>query len=106
MNDRITAGAAALTASILIGTRMVHLAVWPPSERSKQQETRATAVLTDDSLADDLLGPWEPEQPDGIVMARDWRDCLRCGQATRGVVYGDGSFECGQCTNHPQGVAS
>lgn len=105
MNDRITAGAAALTASVLVGTGMVRLAVWWPSERSKPRGRRVSAVLTDDSLADELLGPWESEQRDGLAAATDWRDCLRCGQATVGVVYGDGSWTCGQCANHPTGVA-
>lgn len=104
MNDRITAGAAALTASVLVGTGMVRLAVWWPQERSKPRGRRVSAVLTDDSLADELLGPW-PERPYGALVATAWRSCPACGHTTAGAVHADGTWTCGKYVNHPTGVA-
>ncbi|MER6534366.1 hypothetical protein ABT215_11245 [Streptomyces sp900105755] len=101
MSDHIHALGAAVTVVLVSGTALVRWAVSPSTEGRQ----RVSAVLTDQTLADELLGPWQPDRPDGMPSARDWRDCLRCGQATAGLVYADGSFTCGQCTNHPTGVA-
>ena len=95
MNDRITAGAAALTGSLVLGTALVRWAVSPAPQRGRHRGLRVRAVLDDASL-DKLLGPW-PEKPYGAVARPGWGDCPVCDRTTAGVLTEDGGWRCGEC---------
>ena len=102
MIDRITAGAASLMGSLVVGTLAVRWAVSPTPERGRHQAPRVRQVLDEASL-DELLGPW-PQPAYGAVVVQAWRDCPTCAQTTAGVVQRNGWW-CGQCLT-PSGGAS
>ena len=103
MNDRITAGAAALTGSLVLGTALVGWAVSPAPARVRHRAPRVRAVLDDASL-EELLGPW-PEKPFGAAFEQAWQYCQTCGKDTSGVVNKDG-WLCGECVPAVSGGAS
>lgn len=99
MTHHIHAIGAVVTGVLVSGTALVRWAVKPPVDGQQ----RVSAVLTDESLADQLLGPW-PERPHGAVAATAWRQCRTCGHMSAGVVHTDGTWTCGEYGNHA-GVA-
>ena len=92
MNDRITAGAASITAVLSVATLAVRWAVTPPRVRGRHRAGSCTVL--DDASLDELLGEWEPVY--GAALAQAWHDCPHCGHATAGVRTRDG-WTCGEC---------
>lgn len=105
MNDRITAGAAALTAALAVGTGLVRWAVVPPRTPGRHRGGPQIVPL------DDLLGPPSDytsyrtltDVPASGPITPGFGECEPCGTVTAGSHNRDG-FLCGVCLT-PAGAA-
>lgn len=105
MNDRITAGAAALTVALTVGTGLVRWAVTPVREPGRHRGGPQFVPL------DDLLGPpsdytsyrtlSDVPAPGPITPGFGW--CEPCGNTMPGTIN-RGGFLCGHCLT-PAGAA-
>jgi hypothetical protein len=95
VNDRITAGAAAITASITGAAAIAR--AWP--QAGKHRARWKLPALSD------LLGPSTAyttpdfaDIPEYGVVTQAWRPCSGpCGQEMPSVLHADGSWQCGHC---------
>lgn len=94
MNDRITAGAAALVGAITFGS---HFSRWWVTDRPTPGQHRAPVEMF--VPLDDLLGPPSPwlefEHAPGVI-GQQFRDCPHCHQTAAGSLNKDG-WLCGEC---------
>ena len=104
MNDRITAGAAALVGTISVASLAIRWAVSPVREPGRHRAAHrlpSEEVLCGPPSA--YTDPWADTQEFGVVKTGfGW--CGPCDGMTAGVVTQTG-FRCGEFYRHPGGAS-